>query len=82
MAKITKKDWELWKAERKDFVQRESEGFTKDLAALETHIKAIQEFAPKDAAGWPVSAALRVIEQLQRDYHRIKTLVALIKSPY
>lgn len=80
MARLTQQDWELWEKERTYFKARETEGFTKDFAALEAHIKRLQEVAPKDKAGWPVGQALKVIDQLQRDFHRIQTLFNLVRQ--
>lgn len=79
MPRLTKDDWELWNKEREAFNSTETEGFTKDLAALEAHIRQLQKLAPKDSAGWPTANALRVIDQLQRDFGRIKTLVANLR---
>jgi len=80
MPKKIKEDWEKWHAARTAFSARATEGFNTDLAALEAHIKNLQNIAPKDTAGWPVGTAMKVIDQLQRDYHRIKTLFDIVKS--
>lgn len=73
--------WERWHQERTSFVKRETEGFTKDLKALEQHIKKLQEIAPKDEAGWPVTNALTIITKLQKDYIRFKSLLGNITPP-
>jgi len=65
-------DWQAWDKERADFQGRDTEGFTKDLEALEAHIKALAVVAPKDTAGWPVQTALIHIRMLTKDYNRFK----------
>jgi len=64
----TKDDWSKWHREVDDFAKRETGGFAKDIQDLEAHIKRLQATCPKDAAGWPVGTALRVITTLQKDH--------------
>ena len=72
-----KEDWSAWDKERNDYRERETEGFTKDLDALESHIKKLAAVCPKDKAGWPVLNALTVISRLQRDHARFKEFLNL-----
>lgn len=71
------KDWTDWKAERRRFTGRDTEGFTKDMAALEAHIKALTEVIPKDKAGFPDLTALFLIQTLTRDYNSFKDFLNL-----
>jgi len=76
----TKDDWTAWHEERGRFLARETKGFSKDLEALEQHIKNLTELAPKDKAGWPVVTALIAIGRLQKDYSRFKDYLELSKD--
>ena len=72
-----KENWEGWNDERKHFQERDTEGFTKDLTALEAHIKKLTEVCPKDKAGWPVTTALLYIDRLTSAYNRFKRYLNL-----
>ena len=73
-------DWRAWDKERRDFQGRDTEGFTRDLLALEAHIKVLAEVAPKDRAGWPVQTALIHIGRLTSEYNRFKQYIILNKQ--
>jgi len=79
MKNLTKKDWVNWHEERERFSVRGTEGFTKDLEALEAHIKKLIEFAPKDDAGWPVLTALNALQDLKADHARFKRYLDIIQ---
>jgi len=70
-------DWGEWDGERKRCTARDTEGFNKDLTALEAHIKTLREVCPKDKAGFPVSTALNHIGRLTREFNRFKNYLAL-----
>jgi len=72
-----KMNWKEWNEERESFANRETEGFTLDLKALEAHIKRLTKVCPKDEAGWPTVTALRVIDKLTEDHNVIKHYLAL-----
>ncbi len=59
-----KADWGKWYEERIAFQGRDTAGFTADLTALRSHIKALREASPKDEAGVPVTTALIHIARL------------------
>ncbi len=46
---VTKDPWQPWHDEMKRYAARETVGITKNLAALEAHIKKLREVCPKDA---------------------------------
>jgi len=70
-------DWSKWHDERKRFLARDTEGFTKDLAALEAHIQALRAVCPKDEAGVPVTTAFFYLDRLTREYGRFKVYLDL-----
>lgn len=70
--KATPVDWGPWNEERAAFTSRDTQGFSKDLAALEAHIKKLQSICPKDKAGWPVGLALYHISKLTKQYNSIR----------
>lgn len=76
----TKDTWEKWNEERDRFNARETMGFSRDLDALEAHIKKLTRVCPKDEAGWPTGKALTVIDSLRRDYDRFKRYLDIAKS--
>ena len=63
----TAADWKAWNEERQSYLGYASQGFDSDIEALETHIRKLQEVAPKDKADWPNSRALSVIDHLKED---------------
>lgn len=68
----TKDNWSNWNNEQHNFAHRDTEGFTKDLAALKAHISKLQEVCPKDKAGWPVGTALNVLDKLRKEHDRFQ----------
>lgn len=70
-------DWSIWDEERQAFAARDTEGFTKDLAALEAHIKVLREVCPKDKAGFPVMTAVFHIDWLTQECNRFKSYIEL-----
>lgn len=76
-----KNNWGQWNDERAAFTARDTEGFSHDLKALGNHIKSLTVAAPKDAAGWPNTNALKVINQLRQDYIRFKAYQNLNSQP-
>ncbi|MBA7663060.1 hypothetical protein ES703_71098 [subsurface metagenome] len=67
MARTTKAAWKAWHSERERYRHRDSEGFTKDVDALEAHIQKLVELAPKDQAGLLNLNALDIIDLLRKD---------------
>jgi len=65
----TEQDWSEWHKERENFKKRDTEGFTKDMAALGAHIKALRDVCPKDKAGVPVTAAFLYLDEMVKDYN-------------
>lgn len=73
--------WKAWHEEIQSFLDRDTEGFTQDLKALEYHIRALQLVCPKDKAGWPVSKALIYLNKLKKDYTRFADILIRLKKP-
>jgi len=63
----TKDDWKAWDKEKANFAARDTWGFAEDMNALRAHISKLIEVCPKDSAGWPVGAALNVINKLRNN---------------
>jgi len=72
-----KQDWAAWDEERSRFKCRDTEGFIKDLEALEWHIRALQDLCPKDQANFPVSIAMIHINSLIIQYGKFKRYLYL-----
>ena len=70
-----RQDWSDWDKERRRFTKRDTEGFTKDFAALEGHIKKLVEVCPKDKVGFPVTKALIHIDTLRKFQHNVKNFL-------
>lgn len=81
MARPSIFDWEKWHIERQSFAKRDTTGFKTDLQALHAHILKLQELAPKDAAGWPHTTALRYLTQLQAQYDKAKRYLETFTIP-
>ncbi|MBA7661740.1 hypothetical protein ES703_69760 [subsurface metagenome] len=76
MTRITKNSWQPWRDEIKRFKARETQGLTKDMAALEAHIKKLREICPKDSAGYPHITALIYLNRLQMHLDGVKSYLA------
>lgn len=73
---LHKEDWQPWHDEINRYARRETQGLTKDIEALEAHIKKLREVAPKDRAGYPYITALTYIDKLQGYLDRVKSYVS------
>lgn len=72
-------EWEAWNEERKAFKNRDTQGFKGDIVALASHIQKLIEFSPKDKAGWPTIAALKVIDNLQKDLQTFQRYLSQLR---
>ena len=73
-----KADPKTWNEECRSFLKLESQGFVKDIAALEQHILKLQDLAAKDEAGWITSNALELIRKLKGDVAKAKTWAGMV----
>ncbi|MBA7606690.1 hypothetical protein ES703_13840 [subsurface metagenome] len=78
MPGVTKNNWQPWHDEIKRYAARETEGMTKELAALEAHIKKLREICPKDSAKYPTSRALTYLNKLQMRLDGVKSYLARV----
>ncbi|MBA7701591.1 hypothetical protein ES703_110331 [subsurface metagenome] len=78
MPRIKMDNWRPWLEEIKRYAARETEGLTKELAALEAHIKKLREICPKDSAGYPVNAALTYLNKLQMRLDGVKSYLSRV----
>jgi len=76
MTRTTRDDWQPWRDETKRFAERETEGLSKDLAALEAHTKKLREVCPKDSTGYPHNLALCYLNRLQIKLDGVKSYLA------
>ena len=72
---MAKQNWKPYQAERERYDGMETQGFTKDMKALRSHILKLQRVCPKDAAGWPDIAAQTYIIKLQERYFKINAYI-------
>jgi hypothetical protein len=72
MTKPTETDRQPWHEEIKSYANRGTEGLSKDMAALEAHIKKLHEICPKDSTGFPHTAALIYLNRLQNRLDEVK----------
>jgi len=79
MTNQAKIDWTAWNAERREFRDRDSQGFDADCEALEKHIKTLRDVAPKDSAGWMNSRCIVLIERLRRDLYQARVFAGTMK---
>jgi len=70
-------DWSKWNEELESFKDRNTEGFMKDLAALEAHIKKLRKVSPKDKIGFPHMNAFDDLTRLASDLEMAKRCVVL-----
>jgi len=80
MPRLTKENWQPWHDEIKRYAARETEGMTKELAALEAHIKKLRKICPKDSAGYPLVRALTYLNKLQMRLDGVKSYLAGVTS--
>ncbi len=78
MTRTIKDDWKPWHEEIKRYANRDTEGLTKDLAALEAHIKKLAEVCPKDSAGFPHTTALIYFNRLQIRLDEVKNYLVAV----
>lgn len=72
-------NWSEWHEERKRFKERETEGFIKDIAALEAHLIKLRQVAPKDKAGVLHSNAWDYCNKLQKFHDKVMEYLENIK---
>ena len=77
MPRLSKDDWKAWDEEKKRFANRETQGFTADIKALEQHIAKLREVAPKDKVGYCHTTALSYLSNLQMKLDSIKSYVGM-----
>ena len=68
--------WEPWHEEVKRYKAKQTEGLTRDMEALEAHIRKLREICPKDVAGWPHGTALSYLNRLQIDLDTARKYLA------
>lgn len=78
MPVLHKEDWQAWHEEINRYKNRETEGLTRDLEALEAHIKKLREVAPKDKAGYLQTNALIYLNTLQNRLDGVKTYLSRV----
>ncbi|MBA7477897.1 hypothetical protein ES707_13312 [subsurface metagenome] len=78
MSGITKNNWQPWHDEIKRYAAKETEGITKDLAALEAHTKKLREICPKDSAGYLTTRALTYLNKLQMRLDGVKSYLTRV----
>ncbi|MBA7632597.1 hypothetical protein ES703_40146 [subsurface metagenome] len=78
MTRITKDNWLPWHEEIKRYAKRDTEGLSRDMAALEAHIKKLREVCPKDSAGYPYTTALIYLNRLQNRLDQAKKYLATV----
>ena len=79
--KQTKDDWKAWHYEIREYSNRPTQGWLRDIAALEAHIKFLREVAPRDnkATDRPCTTAMDYIQRLTerlreiQDYQKMLT---------
>jgi len=76
---LHKEDWQPWHDEIKHYAKRETQGLTRDLEALEAHIKKLREVAPKDSAGISLhTTALIYLSSLQNRLDGVKSYLSRV----
>ncbi|GAH93378.1 unnamed protein product [marine sediment metagenome] len=78
MTVLHKEDWQAWHDEIKHYAKRETQGLTRDLEALEAHIKKLREVAPKDSAGCRHTDALSYLNSLQLRLDGVKSYLSRV----
>ncbi|MBA7621321.1 hypothetical protein ES703_28681 [subsurface metagenome] len=77
MPRQTKDDWTAWHEEIRRYAQRETQGLSADLKALEQHIAKLREVCPKDRAEYPHLTALIYLNRLQIRLDEVKSYLAI-----
>lgn len=75
---LHKGDWQPWHDEIKRYAKRDTQGVTRDLEALEAHIKKLGELAPKDKAGCRHTNAIIYLNTLQTRLTSVKSYLSRV----